>query len=308
MNYVGLVFGLIAFQASCQTIRYTGDLADYSTVQYWIAYENDLFTGTDRYYTQGTVFGYQRNLTKETKINQFFFPLPSSKKTIGFGLDHLGFTPSTIRSDSLLIGDRPYAATIRLNTFLQTTDTNNHRSLAWSVSLGIIGPEAFGKEIQTGIHRATNNFLPLGWQHQLNTGILLDLGFEVQQRILSIRKWASIDVTSSANLGLGRTDFSLGGYGFIQLANKAIGIKFYARPAIRLVGYDATLQGAIVGKSDEYHIEASQLYRLVSEQEIGVQIKIYKLSIAAWYHFQSSVFEGGMNHRWGGVKLIINVK
>ncbi len=298
----------VQINAAGQSIRYTNELNDTATWSFFIQYENDLFTSTDRYYTQGTVFGYQRNLTKETRINQFFFTLPSSKKTIGFGLDHLGFTPSTIHSDSLLTGDRPYAATIRLNTVLQTTDTLHKRSFAWSFSLGIIGPEAFGKEIQTGIHKATNNFLPLGWQHQLNTGILLDLGFEAQQRILSIRKWASFDVTCRANLGLGRTDFSLGGNGSIQLSNKAIGIKVFARPAIRLVGYDATLQGSIVGKTDEYHIEASQLHRLVSEQEIGVQIKIYKLCIAAWYHFQSSIFEGGLNHSWGGVKVIINVK
>jgi len=306
MKYLGFFCGLLAFQASCQTIRYTGDLTDSSKVRYWIAYENDLFTHTDRYYTQGTIFGYQRRLKETSRIQHLFFNLPLSRKFLGFGIDHLGFTPSTIHSDSLLIGDRPYAATIRLNTFMQTIDTSNHRSLAWSASLGIIGPEAFGKEIQTGIHRATHNFLPLGWQHQLNTGFLFDLGLEAQQRLFTLRKWAWFDFTSRTNLGLGRTDFSLGGALQLQFSRKAFGILAYARPGIRLVGYDATLQGAILGKQDEYHIDASQLHRSVSEQEIGLQVRMYRFSIAVWYHFQSSVFEGAMNHRWGGVRFIVN--
>jgi len=293
----------VHFHVSAQYIRYTGEINDTASRSFYLQYENDLFVQTDRYYTQGIALNYKTVPKATSFVQGLFFQVPASRKRLSLGLDQQVFTPTSIRSDSLLDNDRPYAATLRLTTVFESTDTLKNSLFGWQFSVGMIGPGALGKETQTGIHKATNNFLPLGWQHQLNTGLLVDVGAHVNCRVFAIRRWLSLDANAQANLGTGNTSLLAGGNLNLCLVKNRFVIGFYAKPALRVSGYDATLQGSIIGLKSEYRIPSNQLERLISEQETGVRLQLNRFSLDVWLRFQSHLFEGAVNHRWGGVKL-----
>lgn len=303
MKYLLVVCCFIQFYTAGQCIRYTGEINDTATRSFFLQYENDLFAQTDRYYTQGIALNYKTVLPATTFINKLLFKVPSSQKRLSLGLDQQVFTPTSIRSDSLLNQDRPYAATLRLTSVFETLDTLNHRVFGWHFSVGMIGPGALGKETQTGIHKATNNFLPLGWQHQLNTGLLFDIGAHVNYRMFSVRRWLSMDLNAQANLGTGNTSLLAGGTINLRMVKNRFELGCYFKPAVRLVGYDATLQGSLIASKSEYHIAAKQLERIISEQETGVRLRLGPCLIDTWLRFQSRLFEGAVNHRWGGIRL-----
>jgi lipid A 3-O-deacylase len=303
MKYLLLFCCFVHFHSTGQYIRYTSEIDDTTSKSFFLQYENDLFVHTDRYYTQGIALNYKSVLPATSYARGLFFQVPSSKHRLSLGLDQQVFTPTSIRSDSLLKDDRPYAATLRLTSIFESIDTVNHRIFGWQFSLGMIGPAALGKEMQTGIHKATNNFLPLGWQHQLNTGVLVDLGAHINYRLLAFRRWLSIDLNSQASLGTGNTSLSAGGTVNLKMVKNRFEIGYYFKPAIRLVGYDATLQGSLIGLKSEYRITASHLERFISEQETGIKFQFKRFSIDTWLRFQSHLFEGAVNHRWGGIRL-----
>jgi len=307
MKYLLAICCVVQFHVSAQYIRYTGEINDTTKKSCFLQYENDLFVQTDRYYTQGIALNYKAILRSTSFAAGFFFKVPASRKRLSLGLDQQVFTPTSIRSDSLLNHDRPYAATLRFTTVFESTDTLKNRLFGWQFSVGMIGAGAFGKETQTGIHKATNNFLPLGWQHQMNTGLLVDVGAHVNYRLIAIRRWLSLDVNAQANLGTGNTSLLAGGNLNLCLVKNKFAIGFYAKPSLRIVGYDATLQGSIIGLKSEYRITSNQLERFISEQETGVRLQLNRCSLDVWLRFQSHLFEGAVNHRWGGIRLSFSV-
>ncbi|MDH4471920.1 MAG: lipid A deacylase LpxR family protein [Fluviicola sp.] len=303
MKFLLAICCFVHFHVVGQYIRYTSEISDTARKSCFLQYENDLFVQTDRYYTQGIALNYKTVLPATSFFGGLFFQVPSSGKRMSLGLDQQVFTPTSIRSDSLLNGDRPYAATLHLTSVFETVDTLRHRIFGWQFSLGMIGPAALGKETQTGIHKATNNFLPLGWQHQLNTGLLVDLGAHVNYRVIAVHRWLSLDVNAQANLGTGNTSLLAGGNLNICLINNRLAIGFYTKPALRVVGYDATLQGSLIGLKSEYVVASNRMKRLISEQETGVHLQLNCFSMDFWLRFQSNLFDGAVNHRWGGVRL-----
>jgi hypothetical protein len=303
MKYLLAVCCFVHFNVHGQTIRYTSEINDTTSKSCFVQYENDLFVQTDRYYTQGIALGFKTAISKESHLKRLFFNVPNGRKRVCLGLDQQVFTPTSIQSDSLLDQDRPYAATLRLTSVFETADTLRHCISGWQFSVGMIGPVALGKETQTGIHKATNNVLPLGWQHQLNTGLLIDLGAHVNYRVIAIRRWLNFNVNAQANLGTGNTSLLAGGNLNLCLIKNRLIIGFYTKPALRVVGYDATLQGSLFGLKSEYAIASNQMKRVISEQESGIMIQLNRFSIDTWLRFQSHLFDGATNHRWGGIRV-----
>lgn len=269
----------------------------------WIHYENDLFAARDAYYSQGIAVNYKTEVMSQS----YFFKLKNSRQLLGFGLEHQVFTPSSIASNSILFNDRPYGATLRLDALFETLDTIRGNTIGWGISLGYIGPEAGGKQMQTGIHKATNNFLPLGWEHQLGTGLLMDGVFHGSQRLIDLKKMVLFDVIETVSLGASKSDAQLDGK--VQLGYSGKNASFYviAMSGIRAVGYDASLQGALISRTSEYRIANADVTRFVFENEIGFGLQIRKVTFNYWYRFQSKVFEQGVGHVWGGLRFAVAI-
>ena len=70
-----------------------------------LSYDNDYFTKTDRYYTQGINAEWVNPVFSKNPLN--FLLLKSRTKPVNYGIgaDHFGFTPTSIKSNEVLQGD-----------------------------------------------------------------------------------------------------------------------------------------------------------------------------------------------------------
>jgi lipid A 3-O-deacylase len=144
------------------------------------SYENDLIgDGNDKYYTNGVRMTYY-NI--DTDLPDFMlrwadaipgFDLNDATSTF-FTLGQNMYTPSDITKATPQKGDRPYAAWLYGSAGLSTTTEDHVDEL--ELTLGVVGPEALGEQIQKMIHtHVTDSPTPKGWANQLDTepGVIL---------------------------------------------------------------------------------------------------------------------------------------
>nr|WP_294862718.1 lipid A deacylase LpxR family protein [uncultured Fluviicola sp.] len=268
---------------------------------YTIRYENDLFAGTDRYYSQGIFLQYDHLDIDLKWLNKFFFRVPDVQRGLQTGVAQKVFTPSTITADSLLLGNRPYAATYGYTAKFSAGSKSKNYTLSWSLNTGWIGKPAFGKETQTAIHRWTNNNKPLGWQYQLKTGLIINLGFGFTKTWFTKTKWLRAEASSFTTVGSLTNETRVVGMLKVGYITNEKQYFLYFNPEVRAVAYDGTLQGSLLAKPSEARVPDSQISRLVSEQEFGFRMLWGRITFAAYGHFQSKLFKDAGNHAWGGI-------
>ncbi|HEX6006369.1 MAG TPA: lipid A deacylase LpxR family protein [Burkholderiales bacterium] len=135
--------------------------------------ENDILGGTDRYYTSGLKLG--GAVGAEGLVERFFHApaervlrhITDDPRGVQFGL-FIGqqlYTPREIDIAPPQPSDRPWAAWLYVGGVAQSVSANRLQTVEFD--LGVIGPAALGKEVQTAIHEATDSTHPKGWHNQL---------------------------------------------------------------------------------------------------------------------------------------------
>lgn len=144
--------------------------------------ENDsVGNGTDRYYTNGIKFG--GGVNADRVIDRLLqTPARSALERIS---DHLGevhvglflgqnlYTPQRITVSQPQPFDRPWAAWLYVGGVAQSVLGNRLQTV--ELDLGMIGPAALGKPVQTEWHKLVDADIPQGWGNQLRNepGVLL---------------------------------------------------------------------------------------------------------------------------------------
>ena len=140
--------------------------------------ENDTWTGTDRHYTSGLKFGFGATTERVSPLLRFIRWLKDCEtdSTAGeyCGSPHVGifvgqnmYTPRSITTAAPQPADRPWAAWLYLGAAAQYV-TGRSMTTA-ELDIGVVGPTAFGKEVQTAWHALPfiNAPAPQGWDNQL---------------------------------------------------------------------------------------------------------------------------------------------
>jgi len=122
---------------------------------------------TDRYYTNGIRVGY---LSGE---GAYPFLSGLTQMLWGEGAPRLAvdvtqqiYTPSNTQAKNPPLGDRPYAGVLLAN-FAAVQDGANTRS-SLGLSVGVVGPDALGEEVQNGFHDLIGQGHNNGWGTQLH--------------------------------------------------------------------------------------------------------------------------------------------
>lgn len=295
MNLLVLLFPLLGY----------GQLADslYSYQSFHLTWENDVFTGTDRYYSQGIFLQYEHHNLNLKWLNPFFLPVPNIERTLKTGIEQRGYTPSTILSDTMLKGDRPYAATITYGARFFSRSRSRNYTLSWSIYGGFIGKPAFGEYTQKTIHKWINSPKPHGWQHQLNTSFIMDASIGYTKLFFTRSRWVRMELGDLVRIGTLTNEMQI--HGGLKLGYIGTRKQFYLYyvPQLRIVAYDGTLQGALFVNPSNAALPAKSVERLVSEQQIGVYLRYKPFFATAHFHYQSRVFKNALNHMWGGLTL-----
>ena len=140
-----------------------------------LLFDNDTWAKTDRYYTNGFKFG------GAVHLGNIWGPLRAPAAAV-FGLRHreqrpeaLGgifigqnmYTPRQIGDPRPQPFDRPWAAWLYLGTVLQIVQPNEEALDSVEFDIGMVGPAALGKEVQTKVHEIFGARTPRGWHNQI---------------------------------------------------------------------------------------------------------------------------------------------
>ncbi len=303
---------LAARAVGAQAISTTSVERDPQRSSYWrVTYDNDFFTATDRYYTQGIhVEVVHPGLRKFVPTRALIRPNGSHTR-FGIAYEDDGYTASDLKLPQILTGDHPYAGTKQLRMFAIASDSARNTRLSSAMTLGIIGPGAAGGEIQTFIHKRTGNTLPQGWRNQIRNDIILNYEATIERPIAHVGSHLLIVGTGTARLGTystalsGGTSLIVGRVRNMFSASSAIsrGRTFYAyaKPQLQLVAYDATLQGGLLNRSSPYTIASRDVARAVYRQQIGLVYRSGSRYIEYFQSLASPEFRGARSHRTGGL-------
>jgi lipid A 3-O-deacylase len=267
-------------------------------------YANDYFTGTDRYYTQGIGLQYFDPVLRRAPLMPLLPSLRGSERSYGLRLRNSGFTPSQLTSDAPLIGDRPFAATLTLAHVLQSADPERGLTLTATLDAGVIGQAAGGKWQQVGIHRATGNQIPRGWDNQIRNDAVLDYGLRLEKTLASSSR-AELGAYAEASLGTLYTNAAAGVSGRAGALDRK-GRRFYlfGRAEEKLVGYDATLQGGLLNRGSPYVLTSEQVRRGVARGDVGFAADFGRWAVEADRAYLSREFTSGLSHEWVEISLM----
>ncbi len=161
--------------------------------------ENDLFSGTDRYYTNGFTFAWRSSsydppswLEALTGRGSPFFPEGGTARW-GLAFGQKIFTPTDTQRRNPDPLDRPYAGW--LYGALSLTSYTDRQYGGLELQLGVVGPSALGEQVQNNVHDFMNIDRALGWDFQLKD--------EPGLNLLAYRMWRQNWATGRDGLSVG---------------------------------------------------------------------------------------------------------
>ena len=293
------------------------NLLSYKDIQgenyFRLNYENDFFTATDEYYTQGVQIELVSPVFRKFPIGRLLIHPKFGIVKYGIGIEHDGYTPSSISSDQVLYGDHPFAGCLFLKTFLIAVDPVKKQRFSSALSTGVIGPAAGAKEMQVDIHRWLHNITPHGWQYQVSNDVILNYQAEYEKQAFQLGKYLMVDADATLRLGTlsdkagsgltlmtGLFDSPLGN---AQSDAKRLRIYVYEHPEAGLIVYDATLQGGMFNHSSPYIIDAKNINNGVLINRCGFVFSYKGIYLEYFKTFQTREFQTGKPHAWGGVQI-----
>lgn len=311
MNKKVLVFFLFFYSFTFAQKKYAKEIS--------FVTENDLYTSTydDRYYTNGMFLSY-KYVTKEKGKHL-------EKKIFNWEIGHKMFTPSRSILQNVNDHDRSFAAYL-YGSFGIKKIYKNKSSFATNFQVGVLGPSAFGEELQDFIHTIYGFREAVGWQHQIKNALGLNLNL-AYQKFLFKDTGNHFDVTwlNSGNVGTINTDISTGfmtRIGFKPLENFVNSIAFgnhlnnktttffrtiesflLIQPTLRYALYDATLQGSFLNTGSDV---TSELIPLVFNLEVGFLFTANRVNFGYTYNYNSSKSQNlniTNGHTYGSIRL-----
>jgi hypothetical protein len=275
-------------------------------------YDNDYFASQDQDYTQGYSFELVTPSLRFNPINTLLIRPKTTENKYGIAVEHIGFTPLNIKSPAIQYGDRPFAAAIMLKNFTIATDTIRKTRLISSFTFGLIGPGAFGKEMQVAIHEATGNTIPEGWQNQIKNDVVLNYEISYERQVVNYRNLFSLQTNARARLGTLFTNAGLGvttTFGLINTpfnsskTKRKFSVYGFAQGMVNVIGYDATLQGGLFQIKSPYTISNRDIERFTAQSNYGVILQTKTLYFEYTRALITREFIPNNSSKWGGIKV-----
>lgn len=177
-------------------------------------------TGTDDAYTNGTRLDYFYDLRHPSR---FFIDkaLPkagaASINTYGWGIVQLMYTPDSLSNSNYQPHDYPWSGSLFATHTLYSYNPIRKYDLQTELVLGVIGPAALGKQMQTLFHRVEGYPLPQGWGHQFNNDLLLNINITAEKQLAAVGQ--AIEIIGGGQVAAGTMQNSVTLYPLIRFGN-----------------------------------------------------------------------------------------
>ena len=284
-----------------------------------LQYENDYFSATDGYFTQGIQLSIIQKAIKYSPISHTLISLRNKSLTYyGLHFEQDCFTPHSIRNATLNYKDRNYAAVFFISHSRTSINSEKKIALRSQLDLGFIGPCAKCEEEQKGIHKATFNLQPIGWENQIKTDVIINYGAKIEEGLYH-KKNREIIGQTTIRLGTLYTDVSAGlmaRVGFFSPYFSNLGMdtyhkyrkknfQFYAIAKLnaKVVAYNATIQGGLFSRNNMYTISNDRISRIVIDALTGFVLTYKRTSLEFSKIYITKEFNEGLNHGWGRVVI-----
>ena len=218
-----------ALAVKAETVKESSDLNKPAWLPQLLTlqWENDMFAGTDRHYTNGlrltALFARTNTPTTLEEALQTFSHIEQGGLhpqwfTLGIGQDM--FTPGDKKATTLISDDRPYAGWLylsasahKLSTCLTSSSNDPDCLDSVEANMGVVGPAAYGKEAQDFVHKTRGITRFEGWHNQLRNEPGFVMTWERKKRWINPPKkeWGyDLIANMGASLGNIRTQTSAG--------------------------------------------------------------------------------------------------
>ncbi|WP_424140685.1 lipid A deacylase LpxR family protein [Roseomonas chloroacetimidivorans] len=189
-----------------------------SSGTFGLTVENDAFGGnTDRYYSNGLLLTWRS--PADTMPDSLAWIDRGMGWLLGPGRLHWGlslgqslYTPEDKQRRNPDPADRPYAG--RLYGALTVSRTTPSTQTIFEVQAGVVGPAAFGRQVQNSYHHLIGVKPAKGWHYQIENEPVLDLLAERRWRV-SLGEWQGLETefipVATLSLGNANTYVAAGG-------------------------------------------------------------------------------------------------
>lgn len=176
-------------------------------------YENDVFGGSDRNYTNGVKFAYVAPINQHNDLARTIYQIFWNNRDVvrfraSWGLGQSMFTPEDISATAPLPAQHPYAGWL-YGFYGFSADHKHTPALSTltnvEIEIGIVGPSAGAKWVQRYVHKVIDGQEPRGWDNQLKDepGIVLSAERAWRSRTPINGGGLEFEVAPSVGLSLG---------------------------------------------------------------------------------------------------------
>jgi hypothetical protein len=277
-----------------------------------IHYDNDFFTSSDFDYTQGCTLELVASRLAKNPMNAIFILPEKSEIKYGLSIEHICFTPDSLDSYEIQVNERPFAAAVMVKSFSIATDTIHKSRIATSLSLGIIGPAAFGGDMQRVIHKITGSETPNGWYYQIKNDVIINYDISYERQLLRLGNYFSLQANGGLKLGTLFTNASAGFNGAVGIINSPFTsvknnnkfqLYLYGQPMVNIIGYDATLQGGLFNRKSVYTIPGNDIERFTLQYNFGVVLQSGRFYFEYAHTFLTREINNSDSHDWAGIRI-----
>jgi len=172
----------------------------------WTAnWENDIFGGTDRNYTNGNRFSY---VSPEAGMGGLHGPIArallfadeNDRVRWGLALGQSLYTPRDTEARRPLPDQHPYAAWVYGEYSVYAQDRDSLRMVG--LQAGLVGPSAQGEWTQNNVHEIINSYEVNGWDNQLEDEPAFALMFERKERALIASEYVGLELDVVPHIGV----------------------------------------------------------------------------------------------------------
>jgi lipid A 3-O-deacylase len=285
-------------------------------------FENDIFTNTDFYYTNGASI---------TLILPTFRLLNVSRILPGLGYKAMNYYAIGLRQNmytglnpeyaEISYHDRPFAGflaiTFSRSSFLQ----DKQLKLTSGLTTGVLGSYSLAGAFQSGLH----DLPPTGWTYQIDNDLIINISADMEKGLIA-RKNIDLSVGLLAQAGSLFTDLSgkiilrIGQfnplYNGLPISRKGTiehlsDLKFQYWFSIsateKWVVHNGTLQGGLFNHESPYTLDYNELNHFVNRIDANLNFYYGQNGIVLNFVQINPEFKEGRQHRWGGISLIHNL-
>lgn len=178
-----------------------------------VRWENDMFAGTDRFYTDGASLSLLHTGGGWLDPVANWLPWSAGHRSVGYDVGQIMVTSGNKLLPIPDPNDRPYAGLLEAGLSLHIDHDNRYHG--WKFITGVVGPWSLAEETQRQVHRWVHSPQAQGWDYQLHNEPIFNLVYEHRRkyRLLGGARGLAAEALPTGTLMLGNmlTQAQLGG-------------------------------------------------------------------------------------------------